>query len=1196
AALIEQAARIYGEGPSMLWLGQGLQRQPTGGNVFRACSLLPIATGQIGKPGTGLLYMNGFANRGIDPDYIAASHLQTGAPRSISHMDLAEHLADPQRSQALMCWNNNIVASSPQQQPLRQALEREDLFTVCLELFATDTTDYADIVLPAASFLEFDDLVLSYFNYSVSAQVKTIEPLGEALPNQEVFRRLAAALGLSEPELFESDRAILDTLLRQTGLPLTFSQLAQLGTVDYRRDPVIPFADLTFATPSQRIEIATDRFVAAGLPYAPQPFADQRPAAERLRLLSPASPWLMNSSYGNDSGICDRIQPADVLIHPQEAATRGLKSGDPVLLVNETGQLPLQVALSDRVPCGVALVYKGRWPKLSPGQANVNILNPGHKTDLAESSCVHAIEVDLIPLTTAKPDPSTTQLASPSTPVSTMSHTALTPTPAAPSSISPTLKTALCIRHVAFEDLGSFEPILQTMGYQVTYLEAGAENLKAIDPLQPDLLVALGGPIGVYEAAAYPFIADEVALLAKRLAADLPTLGLCLGCQMMAEALGARVYPSGRKEIGWSPLILSEAGRQSALAELAPELTPVVHWHGDTFDLPEGAVHLASTAEFENQAFSWGRNGLALQFHPEVTRQGLERWFIGHTLEISTTAGIDVVQLRQDTERWGSGLEARGAAFIKRWLNALQFSNSADPQPLSLQVAKATFSTTGPTQNGGSHTDNRQTALLPLPATAAAPTATLLPPAPATDELAYLSATELIQYYRDRTLSPVEVARAVLRRIERYNPLINAFRLIDEQTTLVMAQASEARWRRGEPCGLLDGVPISIKDLVNVQGWSTLRGSRALDPNQIWATDAPVTARLREHGAVFIGKTTTPESGCKVVTQSPLTGITRNPWDLSKTPGGSSGGAAAALASGLGPLAVGTDGAGSIRIPASFCNVFGLKPTWGRVPVAPVSTFGRMSTIGPMSRTVTDAALMYSVITQPDSRDCFALPNDQRNYLEGLETGVRGLRIAYSPDLGQPCKVDPEVEGLVAKAVQSFTALGAHVEKVDLKWKHDLMEVFLPLWYAYYANFLRLYTPEQIQKMDPDLVAIAMAGQRLSLLDYFEAVNRKGLIAAQMQEVFNQYDLLITPTMPVVPFEATQLCPDNTSDDWSWVPFTYLFNLTEQPAASIPCGFTKAGLPVGLQIAGPLYSDALILRASRCFEMTQPLYKHHPVL
>lgn len=397
ADLIAQAARAYGRGPSLLWLGQGLQRQTTGGNVFRACSLLPVATGNIGKPGAGFLYLNGTGSRGIADDYLPAPHLNPGDPASISHMHLAQRLEDPVASRALFCWNNNIVASSPRQQRLRRALQREDLFMVAIDLFATDTVDYADIVLPAASFLEFDDLVCSYFNYSISAQVKVMEPPGEALPNQEIFRRLATAMGFGEPELYESDEDMIATLLEQTGLGLDFATLASRGTVEYTAEPVIPFADGVFPTPSGKVEIAGERFVAEGLPRVPQPWADPRPGGGRLRLLSPASRWFMNSSYSNVPKLQKRAG-AQVFLHPAEAGDRGLADGAAVILANEAGQLPLRVALSEDVPRGVALVHKGRWPKLDPAGANVNLLNPGPLTDLARSSAVHSVEVEIRPV------------------------------------------------------------------------------------------------------------------------------------------------------------------------------------------------------------------------------------------------------------------------------------------------------------------------------------------------------------------------------------------------------------------------------------------------------------------------------------------------------------------------------------------------------------------------------------------------------------------------------------------------------------------------------------------------------------------------------------------------------------------------------------------------------------------------------
>src|SRR5258705_5699083 len=288
ADLIEKAARLYGRGPSLLWLGQGLQRQPMGGNVFRACALLPAATGNIGKPGAGFYYLNG-GRRGIDGDYLSGTTLRTAPRKNLSHMDLAATLEDPRQIQALFCWNINIAASNPDQQRLHRALKREDLLTVVLDLFQTDTADFADYVLPAASFLEFDDIVTSYFSRTISPQVKATEPPGQALPNQEIFRRLAAAMGYGEAELFESDAALLDELCRQMGIAGGFAALKQRGTIEPFAEPVMQFADGRFPTPSGRIEIASGKAEAMGLPRVPFPHADPRPAPGPLRLLSTAS-------------------------------------------------------------------------------------------------------------------------------------------------------------------------------------------------------------------------------------------------------------------------------------------------------------------------------------------------------------------------------------------------------------------------------------------------------------------------------------------------------------------------------------------------------------------------------------------------------------------------------------------------------------------------------------------------------------------------------------------------------------------------------------------------------------------------------------------------------------------------------------------------------------------------------------------
>jgi aspartyl-tRNA(Asn)/glutamyl-tRNA(Gln) amidotransferase subunit A len=455
-------------------------------------------------------------------------------------------------------------------------------------------------------------------------------------------------------------------------------------------------------------------------------------------------------------------------------------------------------------------------------------------------------------------------------------------------------------------------------------------------------------------------------------------------------------------------------------------------------------------------------------------------------------------------------------------------------------------------------------------------------------DLCTLSASQLTALYRAKRLSPVEVVRAVLKRIEELNPVFNAFTFIAPDA-LSAAKDSERRWKSGEPRGLLEGVPVSIKDLVLARGWPTLRGSKTIDPTGPWNDDAPAAARLREHGAILLGKTTTPEFGWKGVTDSPLTGVTRNPWNPDKTPGGSSGGAAAALAAGMGPLAVGTDGGGSIRIPCGFTGLFGLKPSFGRVPAWPLSPFGAVAHVGPMTRSVADAALLLNVLSLPDPRDWHALPYDPRDYRLGLEDGVRGLRIAYSPDLGY-AKVDHEVAALVREAAQVFVELGAHVEE-----KHPGFEspepVFRAHWYPGAAFLLRDFPAEKRKLVDPGLVEVAEQGARYSMMEVLDAQQKRGALGLRMSLFHRNYDLLITPTLSISAFDAGKEVADTMLERrWiDWTPFSFPFNLTQQPAASIPCGFTRAGLPVGLQIVGPRHADALVLRASRAFESARPI-------
>jgi aspartyl-tRNA(Asn)/glutamyl-tRNA(Gln) amidotransferase subunit A len=457
-------------------------------------------------------------------------------------------------------------------------------------------------------------------------------------------------------------------------------------------------------------------------------------------------------------------------------------------------------------------------------------------------------------------------------------------------------------------------------------------------------------------------------------------------------------------------------------------------------------------------------------------------------------------------------------------------------------------------------------------------------------DLADCTALELLDLYRTRQASPLEATRAALARIERWNPILRAFSYVAAEEALESARGSEERWGRGEPCGALDGVPVSIKDLILTRGMPTLRGSRTIDPNQAWDVDAPAAARLREAGAVFLGKTTTPEFGCKGETNSPLTGISRNPWNPQKTPGGSSGGTAAAVAAGMGPVSVGTDGAGSVRIPAAFCGNVGFKPSFGRVPAYPLSYFGTVSHLGPHTSSVRDSALVMNVLSRPDARDWTSLPPDGRDYLAGLEDGIRGLRIAWSPRLGYARHVDPEIALACERAAHRLSDLGAMVEAVD-PGIEDPLEITCGLWFVGAWTLWNTLSPAQQTLTDPDFAAEARLGSAFGVLEVQQLNLRRGALGAHLRQFMERFDLLVTPTVAVPAFDAR---PPGLGDMapaalLGWTPFSYPFNLTQQPACTIPCGLTASGLPIGLQLVGPMFGDALVLRAARAFETVQPV-------
>jgi len=448
-------------------------------------------------------------------------------------------------------------------------------------------------------------------------------------------------------------------------------------------------------------------------------------------------------------------------------------------------------------------------------------------------------------------------------------------------------------------------------------------------------------------------------------------------------------------------------------------------------------------------------------------------------------------------------------------------------------------------------------------------------------QIAFMTASELLRRYRTRELSPREATQAALEQIDALNRVVNAFCLVDADRALAQAAESEQRWSRGEPRGQLDGVPASIKDLLLTEGWPTLRGSRLIAADQEWYEDAPSVARLREHGAILVGKTTTPELGWKGVTDSPLSGITRNPWNPELTAGGSSGGSAAAVALGMAPLSVGTDGGGSVRIPSGFSGIFALKPTYGRVPLYPASPFGTLAHAGPLTRTVEDAALMMDVLALPDSRDWSALPPPPQSHLADLAVGIAGLRIAFSPTLGF-IKVDPGVEARVRVAVEVLAGLGAVVEEVDPGFD-DPVEAFHVLWFAGAAKSVEQFPKASWSQLDPGLQEICDQGRRTSAMDYLEATATRVRLGVLMGRFHEKYDVLVTPTLPIPAFAAGREVPEGSpSPRWTcWTPFTYPFNLTQQPAASIPCGLTDDGLPVGLQVVGARHADSLVLRVCK---------------
>ena len=467
-------------------------------------------------------------------------------------------------------------------------------------------------------------------------------------------------------------------------------------------------------------------------------------------------------------------------------------------------------------------------------------------------------------------------------------------------------------------------------------------------------------------------------------------------------------------------------------------------------------------------------------------------------------------------------------------------------------------------------------------------------------ELAFLPARRLHAAYCTGQLSPVDVIECIGKRVHTLNPTLNVFCALMLDSAMEAARASQERYRTRAHIGPLDGIPVSIKDHAHVRGVPTTLGSM-LRKDFVPDWDSPVVARLRAAGTLIFAKTNMPEFGWKGVTDNALFGTTRSPWRLDVTPGGSTGGAAA-VAAGIGPITLGADGAGSIRIPAAFCGIFGLKPSFGRIPQAPRGGTESLSHDGPLARTVEDAADMLDVMSGPDDLDRNSLPEPGYSFAQRIEHAEDDLRrrsavVAWSPDLGF-AKVDPEVRELTERAARAFEDLGCHVEEVDPGWD-DPFAILEPLYLGAMGGALRHHYRDPDSRMDPYLVQLLKEGESLSAYDYGAAVIARVEFYERVRRLMDGYDLLLTPSTATPPFQLDRVAPDLVGGEapehfFSWTPFTYPFNLTGQPAASVPAGFTSEGLPVGLQIVGRRHADLSVLQAAKAFERARPWSAHRP--
>lgn len=462
-------------------------------------------------------------------------------------------------------------------------------------------------------------------------------------------------------------------------------------------------------------------------------------------------------------------------------------------------------------------------------------------------------------------------------------------------------------------------------------------------------------------------------------------------------------------------------------------------------------------------------------------------------------------------------------------------------------------------------------------------------------DFSYMSALKMAELIRRREASPVEIMETCLQRIQELEPQLNAFVTLTADSAMADARRCEDMVMRGVDLGPLHGVPMSVKDLIAVGGVKQAFGSRTME-NNIADADAPAVERLRAAGACILGKTTTTEFGCKPSSDSPLTGITRNPWNLDKTTGGSSAGAAASIAAGAYPAGLGTDGGGSIRIPCSFCGLFGIKAQFGRVPVYPPSATPTLAHVGPITRTVRDAALVLGVISGFDARDPSSVAEPTPDFSAACEEPVKGMRIAWSPTLGYAEPTD-EVAAIATEAVQVFEDLGCEVAHVDEVMK-DTFDMWIAEFYAGVGTKLKEPLTHNSDIIDPTLVDMLASALDQTIDEYYRTVFARYEFREHMRKFFNDFDILLTPTLPVAAFDADLLQPPNLPEKSivNWISYTYPMNLCGLPSASIPCGFTGDGLPIGLQLTGRVNSETDIFRAASVLETARPWGNNKPTL